>query len=148
MRPTLRLDEEQKARLLGLAAERGERGCAKVVEEAVSRYLAALDEPAPARAIAATADTLMLPPLPEAQREKLLALAAARGEAGLTKVLQEAVAQYLDRQERRGVTTGALLSRAIVLFGQLWREPTVSMQFVARSLRFAVGRGAASKAAG
>jgi hypothetical protein len=41
MRTTVELADEQRARLLALAAERGEKGFSRIVQEAVERYLEA-----------------------------------------------------------------------------------------------------------
>ena len=40
MRTTVELTDEQRARLLELAARRGEKGFSKIVQEALDRYLA------------------------------------------------------------------------------------------------------------
>jgi hypothetical protein len=40
MRTTIRLPDIHRERLLKMAADRGDRGCARVVQEAVSHYLA------------------------------------------------------------------------------------------------------------
>ncbi len=45
MRTTIQLPEEHKKKLLELAARRGQRGCSRVVEEAVARYLEDLERP-------------------------------------------------------------------------------------------------------
>ena len=46
MRTTVELSDELRARLLELAARRGERGFSALVEEAVSRYLDELERKA------------------------------------------------------------------------------------------------------
>jgi metal-responsive CopG/Arc/MetJ family transcriptional regulator len=43
MRTTVEITEEQRARLLALAARRGEKGFSKLVQEALDRYLAGVD---------------------------------------------------------------------------------------------------------
>ncbi len=40
MRTTIELTDEQRARLLELAARRGEKGFSRLIQEAVDRYLA------------------------------------------------------------------------------------------------------------
>jgi hypothetical protein len=53
MRTTIRLPETQKERLLKIAADRGDKGCARVVQEAVAHYLAERErgpQPPPLRA--------------------------------------------------------------------------------------------------
>lgn len=40
VRTTIELNDDQRARLLELAAERGEKGFSRLVQEAVDRYLA------------------------------------------------------------------------------------------------------------
>jgi hypothetical protein len=43
MRTTVEITEEQRARLLALAARRGEKGFSKLVQEALDRFLAGVD---------------------------------------------------------------------------------------------------------
>jgi metal-responsive CopG/Arc/MetJ family transcriptional regulator len=43
MRTTIEIPDEQRARLLQLAAERGEKGFSKLVQEALEKYLDELD---------------------------------------------------------------------------------------------------------
>lgn len=43
MRTTIELRNDQRARLLQLAAERGEKGFSVLIEEAVDRYLAEIE---------------------------------------------------------------------------------------------------------
>ena len=43
MRTTVEINDEQRARLLQLAARRGEKGFSRIVAEAIERYLAELD---------------------------------------------------------------------------------------------------------
>jgi len=43
MRTTIELRNDQRARLLKLAAERGERGFSGLIQEAVDRYLAEIE---------------------------------------------------------------------------------------------------------
>jgi metal-responsive CopG/Arc/MetJ family transcriptional regulator len=43
MRTTIEIPDEQRARLLQLAAERGEKGFSKLVQEALEKYLGELD---------------------------------------------------------------------------------------------------------
>lgn len=43
MRTTIEIRDEQRARLLELAARRGEKGFSRLVQEAVDRYLDELD---------------------------------------------------------------------------------------------------------
>jgi hypothetical protein len=45
MRTRIEIDDEQREKLLALAAERGERTCARVVQEAVSFYLEQRERP-------------------------------------------------------------------------------------------------------
>jgi hypothetical protein len=45
MRTTIRLPDTHREKLLELAAERGERGCGRVVEDAVAFYLTERDRP-------------------------------------------------------------------------------------------------------
>jgi hypothetical protein len=50
MRTTIELDDGQRARLLELAARRGEKGFSNLIAEALAQYLAGLDAAGPARA--------------------------------------------------------------------------------------------------
>lgn len=43
MRTTIELDDRSRARLLGLAAARGEKGFSRIVQEAVDRYLSEIE---------------------------------------------------------------------------------------------------------
>lgn len=43
MRTTVEIDDEHRARLLQLAARRGEKGFSRIVSEAIEQYLVALD---------------------------------------------------------------------------------------------------------
>lgn len=43
MRTTVEISDEQRARLLALAAERGEKGFSRLVQEALDRYLAEIE---------------------------------------------------------------------------------------------------------
>lgn len=64
MRTTIVLPEEHRDRLRQIASERGQRGCSRVVQEAVDRYLRELDAPAvPARPVV-TADAVLPPGAP------------------------------------------------------------------------------------
>src|SRR4051812_36101374 len=45
MRTRIEIDDEQREKLLALAAERGERTCARVVQEAVALYLEHKEHP-------------------------------------------------------------------------------------------------------
>lgn len=45
MRTTIELSDEHRARLLELAARRGEKGFSSIVEEALGRYFAREDRP-------------------------------------------------------------------------------------------------------
>ena len=49
MRTTIELRDEQRARLLELAARRGEKGFSSLIAEAVAQYLAQVDAGGPAR---------------------------------------------------------------------------------------------------
>lgn len=44
MRTTVEIPDEQRARLLELAAQRGEKGFSRLVQEAIARYLDELAE--------------------------------------------------------------------------------------------------------
>ncbi len=60
MRTTIELTDQQRAKLLKLAAERGEKGFSRLIQEAVDRYLddrlARKDRIAAARAVLGTMD--------------------------------------------------------------------------------------------
>ncbi len=49
MRTTIELNDELRARLLDLAARRGEKGFSRFIGEAVEQYLDRLDQREPAR---------------------------------------------------------------------------------------------------
>jgi hypothetical protein len=64
--------------------------------------------------------------LPDAHKERLLKLAADRGDKGCARIVQEAVADYLAQRER-GPAPPALRAdtraeRAWLVFGWLWEE--------------------------
>jgi hypothetical protein len=66
--------------------------------------------------------------LPDTHKEKLLKIAADRGDKGCARIVQEAVAHYLAQQER-GPQPPALRAdtraeRAWLVFGWLWEEAT------------------------
>ncbi len=152
MRTTIQLAEDQKARLQRLAAERGERGCSRVVQEAVTRYLAELERPTPPAGAPVAApsspppapEALVLSVLSETQREELRALAAARGDEDLTPILREAVTHYLmARRQGEGVPTRTLIGRAFELVGLLCQTSIVGVEIVVRSVRVRLGRAAA-----
>lgn len=52
MRTTIEITDEQRARLLELAARRGEKGFSRLIQEALDQYLRALDERREARTLA------------------------------------------------------------------------------------------------
>ena len=52
MRTTIEIRDEHRARLLALAARRGEKGFSKIVEEALEAYLLNLEERDRARRLA------------------------------------------------------------------------------------------------
>lgn len=49
MRTTIELDDEHRARLLEIAARRGEKGFSRIIGEAVDAYLASLEASARSR---------------------------------------------------------------------------------------------------
>jgi metal-responsive CopG/Arc/MetJ family transcriptional regulator len=59
MRTTIELSDEQRAELLRLAAERGEKGFSRLIQEAVEEYLASrrarVEQVAAARSVLGTA---------------------------------------------------------------------------------------------
>jgi len=55
MRTTIELHDAQRARLLALAARRGEKGFSNLIAEAVERYLVAEDEAVEKRELALAA---------------------------------------------------------------------------------------------
>jgi hypothetical protein len=54
----------------------------------------------------------------EGQREKLLALAAERGERGCGRIIQEAVASYLEQRERPPAVVARVEPQPIVIEAQ------------------------------
>lgn len=68
MRTTIEMKDEHRARLLELAARRGEKGFSTLVGEAIEAYLRQLDEHADARARALQARGA----LSEAEAQELL----------------------------------------------------------------------------
>jgi hypothetical protein len=67
MRTRIELADDQRERLLQLAAERGEKGCTRIVQEAVALYLEQRDRPP--QPLVPTAE---LAPLTRAERARLL----------------------------------------------------------------------------
>jgi predicted transcriptional regulator len=53
--------------------------------------------------------------LPDEQRSRLVELAARRGEKGFSRIVQEAIALYLERE----ATSGERVGRALALRGRL-----------------------------
>jgi predicted transcriptional regulator len=76
--------------------------------------------------------------IPDDQREKLLELATRRGDRGCARVVQEAVAQYLEQRERAwqppAMRAETRAERAWVLLGWLWEE-AAGLAGVAHTLR-------------
>ena len=63
--------------------------------------------------------------IPDVQRDKLLKLAADRGDRSCTRLVQEAVAQYLAQQERPTpppLRAGTRAERATLVLGWLMEE--------------------------
>lgn len=71
MRTTITLPDEQKEKLLAVAAERGLRGCSKVVEDAIAFYLAERERPAVALPVV-PASYAPPRPAPTPARERLV----------------------------------------------------------------------------
>jgi hypothetical protein len=110
MRTTIHLEAQQEAELRRLAAERGDRGCSRVVAEAVGRYLAereALLAPPPPAPPA--------PPEPSRLRrmQELLAALGRESVEGLG-----AFARGLRREPRVHLASAARL-----VLGRLRRSP-------------------------
>jgi hypothetical protein len=85
--------------------------------------------------------------IPDVQRDKLLKLAADRGDRSCTRLVQEAVAHYLAQQERapeppplRADTRG---ERARLVLGWLWEE-AAGLIGTARTFRARLRRWPAS----
>ncbi|MCB1008894.1 MAG: CopG family transcriptional regulator [Acidobacteria bacterium] len=67
------------------------------------------------------------------QRARLLALAAARGEKGFSKLVQEALDLYLEEIE--GAERGARIERALASIGSVSDEVAERMSRVSREIR-------------
>lgn len=65
------------------------------------------------------------------QRARLLELAARRGEKGFSRLVQEAVDRYLDREARRDRS----LERAVSAIGSLSDESASELHRATRSIR-------------
>jgi predicted transcriptional regulator len=77
--------------------------------------------------------------IPDAQRERLLKMAADRGDRGCARIVQEAVMSYLAQQEsgpspRGWAAADTRAERAWLLFGWLWEE-AAGLVGLARSFR-------------
>ena len=76
--------------------------------------------------------------IPDAQRDRLLKLAAERGDRSCTRLVQEAVAHYLAQQERGperpGLRADTRAERAWLVLGWLWEE-TAGLLGAARTFR-------------
>jgi hypothetical protein len=76
--------------------------------------------------------------LPDSHRDKLLKMAADRGDRSCTRLVQEAVSQYLAQQERGseppGLRADTRAERAWLIFGWLWEE-AAGLIGAARTLR-------------
>ncbi len=69
--------------------------------------------------------------IPDGQRAKLLELAARRGEKGFSKLVQEAVAMYLDVQARREEK----IQGALAVLGTFDDEAADRLEAAVRELR-------------
>jgi hypothetical protein len=82
--------------------------------------------------------------IPDAQRDKLLKLAADRGDRSCTRLVQEAVAQYLAQQERPAappLRASTRTERATLVLGWLLEE-VAGLVGAARTVRSRLLRGA------
>jgi hypothetical protein len=70
MRTRIEIDDGQREKLLALAAERGERGCGRVVQEAVTFYLEQKDRPPAMLHLEPQPPLTIEVPLPESRRER------------------------------------------------------------------------------
>jgi metal-responsive CopG/Arc/MetJ family transcriptional regulator len=69
--------------------------------------------------------------IPDDQRARLLELAARRGEKGFSRLVQEALARYLDDEERRQ----ELAREAIAALGTLSDDEAEALEESTRRLR-------------
>jgi len=69
--------------------------------------------------------------LPDEQRARLLEIAARRGEKGFSGLVQEAVARFLEEEDRRD----RAVANAVEALGSLRPESAARMRSVARELR-------------
>ena len=69
--------------------------------------------------------------IPDEQRAKLLEAAAKRGEKGFSSIVQEALADYFDAEERRQEK----VRRALEVIGSLDAEQTAALEKSVRKLR-------------
>jgi len=83
--------------------------------------------------------------IPDAHRDRLLKIAADRGDKGYARVVQEAVAQYLAQQERGpqppGPRADTRAERAWLLLGWLCEE-AAGLVGLARTCRSRLGGSA------
>jgi predicted transcriptional regulator len=69
--------------------------------------------------------------LPDEQHARLMELAARRGEKGFSRLVQEAVALYLERE----ATRGARVARALALRGTLRGDEAEQLATATREAR-------------
>jgi predicted transcriptional regulator len=69
--------------------------------------------------------------IPDEQRAKLLEAAAKRGEKGFSSIVQEALADYFDAEERRQEK----VRRALEVIGSLDADQTADLERSVRKLR-------------
>ncbi|MBI4538047.1 MAG: ribbon-helix-helix protein, CopG family [Gemmatimonadetes bacterium] len=69
--------------------------------------------------------------IPDEYRAKLLELAARRGEKGFSRLVEEAVARYLEAEERRA----ELAREAILVLGTLDDAEAEALEASVRALR-------------
>jgi predicted transcriptional regulator len=103
MRTTIRLADDTRGALQGLAKERGLSGPSLVVEEAIRFYLAERNRPAAAAPAAPAPEPAPSIRLADETRQALQALAEERGLADPALILEEAVRFYLAERNRPAV---------------------------------------------
>jgi hypothetical protein len=85
--------------------------------------------------------------IPDAHRERLIKLAADRGDRSCTRLVQEAVAQFLAQQERGPaeppLRAETRAERATLVLGWLWEEVS-GLVGAARTFRARLRRDPAS----
>ena len=69
--------------------------------------------------------------IPDEQRAKLLEAAARRGEKGFSSIVQEALADYFDAEEKRQEK----VRRALEVIGSLDADQTAALERSVRKLR-------------